>query len=371
MKINFTNLFKTNLYKNPGFEKKIIDGIQYLIKKNSFVGGDQVLKFERSFAKFTGTKYCISVANGTDALEIAIESLNLPKYSEIIVPVNTWFSTAEAVTRNNMKVIFSDVSLDDYSIDLKDLKKKINKKTKAIIVVHLYGYPSKLNEILRIAKKYNIKIIEDCAQAHGTKYRNKHVGSFGDIATFSFFPGKNLGAFGDAGAIVTDNYKLNIFCRRLRNHGALKKYDHSFPGRNSRLDTLQSFILSEKLKFYNDKIKKRNLLAKIYYRELMHVKSIQLPKLNFSDNYNSFHQFVIRVKKRNELVKFLKKNKIETMIHYPYMLNELPFYKKQTNIRTLKNSFKLGKKILSLPISEEHSEREVEYVCNIIRKFFN
>ena len=371
MKVNFTNLFKTNLYKNQGFEKKIIQGIHSLIKRNCFVGGDFVIKFEKSFSKFSNTSYCISVANGTDALEIAIEALNLPKNSEIIVPVNTWISTAEAVTRNGMKLVFSDISLDDYSIDVTDLKKKINKNTKAIIVVHLYGYPSKLTDILKIAKKNNIKIIEDCAQAHGTKYFNKQVGCFGDIATFSFFPGKNLGAFGDGGAIVTNNNKLNIFCKRLRNHGALQKYDHLFPGRNSRLDTLQSFVLCEKLKFYQDKIIKRNLLAKIYYRELSNIKSLFLPKLDFVKNYNSFHQFVIRLKKRDELANFLKKHKIETMVHYPYMLNELPFYKKQTSPKTLKNSYKLGKKILSLPISEEHSEKEIAYVCNTIRKFFN
>lgn len=371
MKVNFTNIFAASSYKNPDFEKKITTGVISLIKKNSFVGGEQVLNFEKSFSKFIGTKYCVTVANGTDALEIAIESLNLPDYSEVIIPVNTWFSTAEAVTRNNLKVVFSDICLDDYSVDLNDLKKKINNKTKAIIVVHLYGYPSNLNEILKIAKKFNLKIIEDCAQAHGTMYLNKHVGSFGDIAAFSFFPSKNLGAFGDAGAIVSNNYKLNIFCRRLRNHGALKKYDHLYPGRNSRLDSIQCFILNEKLKVYKNHLKKRNLLAKIYYKELSNIQSIILPKLNFKDNYNSFHQFVIRLEKRDKLMKFLKKNSIETMIHYPYMLNELNFYNKQTSKKSLHNSKNLGKKILSLPISEEHSIKEILYVCKKIKDFIN
>ena len=370
MKVSFTNLYKANLYKSPNVHNKILFGLKNLIKKNQFIGGEEVNKFEKSFSKFIKTKHCITVANGTDALEIAIESLNLSKGSEIIVPVNTWISTAEAATKNGFNVVFCDISLDDYSIDIKDLQRKISNKTSAIIVVHLYGYPSKISEIKKIVKNKNIRIIEDCAQAHGTRIKKKHVGTFGDIATFSFFPGKNLGAFGDAGAIVTKNNKLNLICRRLKNHGALKKYDHNFIGRNSRLDSFQCFILSAKLKFYKEKIKKRIVLAKIYLKELKNISQIYLPSLDLRNNCNSFHQFVIRLNKRNELMKYLEKNNINTMIHYPYMLCDLKFYKKQPGIKTLKNSKKLGDKILSLPISEEHTGREILHVCKVIKKFF-
>jgi len=371
MKVNFTNLIKASQYKDKNFKKVIINGISNLITKNQFIGGDQVEKFEKKFSNYINIKNCVTVANGTDALEIALESLNLPRNSEVIVPVNTWISTAEAVTRNGLKVIFSDINLSDYSINIDDLKKKISKKTSAIIVVHLYGYPSDIIQIKKIIKRKKIKLIEDCAQAHGTRIKNKYVGTFSDIATFSFFPGKNLGAFGDAGAIVTNNRKLSLICKRLRNHGALYKYDHNFPGRNSRLDSLQCFILSAKIKSYKLKIKKRNFLAKLYIEKLENNVKISLPKLNFRDNYNTFHQFVIRVKnKRDALRNFLKKNNIDTMIHYPYMLNELSFYKNNTNKKSLKNSLNLGKKILSLPISEEHSEKEIEYVCETINKFY-
>ena len=371
MNVSFTNLFKASQYGDKKFKKKIINGLSRLIYKNQFIGGEQVNKFEKKFSKYININNCITVANGTDALEIAVESLKLPKESEVILPVNTWISTAEAVTRNGLKVVFCDINLNDYSINLKDLKKKITKKTSLVIAVHLYGYPSDMLNIKKIIRSKNIKLLEDCAQAHGTRINNSHVGTFGDIATFSFFPGKNLGAFGDAGAIVTNSKKLDESCRRIRNHGALKKYDHQFPGRNSRLDSLQCFILSTKIQTYEKKIKKRNKLAKIYLNQLKNISEIKVPILDFKKNFNSFHQFVIRVeKKRDNLIKFLNKNKIGTMIHYPYMLNELKFYKKNKGVNSLNNSKKIGKKIISLPISEEHSEREIVYVCNKIKNFY-
>ena len=371
MNVSFTNLFKASQYGDKKFKKKIINGLSRLIFENQFIGGEQVNKFEKKFSKYININNCITVANGTDALEIAIESLKLPKKSEVIMPVNTWISTAEAVTRNGLKVVFCDINLNDYSINLKDLKKKITKKTSLVIAVHLYGYPSDMLNIKKIIRSKNIRLLEDCAQAHGTRINNSHVGTFGDIATFSFFPGKNLGAFGDAGAIVTNSKKLDKSCRRIRNHGALKKYDHQFPGRNSRLDSLQCFVLSTKIKTYEKKIKKRNKLAKIYLNQLKNISEVKVPILDFKKNYNSFHQFVIRVeKKRDNLIKFLNKNKIGTMVHYPYMLNELKFYKKNKGVNSLNDSKKVGKKIISLPISEEHLEKEINYVCDKIKTFY-
>jgi len=361
MKVKFTNLYKLIPDK-----KKIYSRFSYLIKNSSFIGGNEINKFEKNFAKFTRSKYCITVGNGTDALEIAINSLNIKKGAEIIVPVNTWISTAEAVINNNYKLVFCDINLDDYTIDLDDLKKRISKKTKAIIAVHLYGNPANLLGIKNIIKKKNIKIIEDCAQAHGTKLKNKHVGTFGEVGTFSFFPGKNLGGFGDGGAIVTNSKKVAEYCLRCRNHGALNKYDHKFSGRNSRLDTIQAGVLNIKLKKFNNVIKKRNYLAKIYSNGLHHIRDLELFKLSSHDQH-SFHQFVIKTNRRNQLRKFLTKNRIDTMIHYPYMLNELNFFPKGN--RLIKSN-KLGKKILSLPISEEHTQKEINYVVNKIREFF-
>ncbi len=360
MKVKFTSLFKLVAQK-----KAILSKINYLVKNSKFIGGPEVENFEKKFSNFTGSKFCVSVANGTDALEIAVKSLNLKKNSEIIVPVNTWISTAEAVVNNGYKLVFCDVNLDDYTISIDDLKKKINKKTKAIIAVHLYGNPVNMNEIKSITKRKKIKVIEDCAQAHGTKINGKHVGTFGDIGTFSFFPGKNLGAFGDGGGIITNSKNLFEYCKKARAHGALKKYDHKFSGRNSRLDTIQSAVLSIKLNNYNKVLSKRNNLANIYFEKLKKIKDIELFKLN-KKNIHCFHQFVIRLKNRNNLQKYLAKNNIETMIHYPYMLNELNFFPKNK----LNNCKGLGNKILSLPISEEHSIKEIKYVSDKIIDFF-
>lgn len=369
MKVKFTDLYKANKFKANNIHQRIIKGISNLIKKNSFIGGKQVTNFENSFAKFTKSKYCIGVGNGTDALEIAIEALNLRKGSEVIVPANTWISTAEAVTRSGLKVVFCDILLKDYTIDINDLKKKITKKTSAIMVVHLYGYPADLKNIKKIIKNRKIKIIEDCAQAHGSKIENQHVGTFGDIGTFSFFPGKNLGAYGDGGGIITNRIDLKKKCELIRNHGALGKYEHKFPGRNSRLDTIQAYILNTKLPHYTKKLQKRNQLAKIYLKNLKNVNGINLPELNFKKNYNTFHQFVIRLELRDELQKYLKKSGIDTMIHYPYMLNDLNFYKNNKGSRNLKNSKNLGDKILSLPITEDHSNKEIIYICKRIKEF--
>tara|TARA_Y100000590_G_scaffold456147_1_gene606149 strand:- start:2414 stop:3514 length:1101 start_codon:yes stop_codon:yes gene_type:complete len=364
MKIKFTNLYKLAPNKI-----KIFNKIKKNIRENKFIGGKTLNDFSKLFGDLVKTKYVVPVANGTDALEIALKALALPKGSEVIVPVNTWISTAEAVISNSLKVVFCDISLNDYTICVNDLKKKITKKTKCIIPVHLYGNPADMIEINRIAKKNKIKIIEDCAQAHGSKINNKHVGNFGDIGTFSFFPGKNIGAFGDAGCIITNKKNLYDYCKRTSNHGALIKYDHKFSGRNSRMDVLNATVIIEKIKKYNFVLRKRNLLASYYDKKFKNNKNIKIFKLKKNFVY-SYHQYVIRVKSkyRNNLINFLKKNNIDTMIHYPYMLNELKFFQCKTR---LKNANKIGKNILSLPISEEHTKKEIIHVASKINVFFN
>lgn len=364
MKVKFTDLYKLTPEKD-----KIKKKINFFIKNNKFIGGEEVKKFEIEFSKFVGSKYCVTVGNGTDALYLAVKALNLKRGSEVIVPTNTWISNAEAVIGSNLKIVFCDVNLDDYSICLKDLKKKITKKTSLIMPVHLYGNPANLYEIKKIIKNRNIKIIEDCAQAHGSKLNSKHVGTFGDIGTFSFFPGKNLGCFGDGGAIITDNKKYYEYILRARNHGALKKYDHKFSGFNSRLDTIQAGILRIKLKNYSKQLNKRRYHANLYYKKLSNIPEIKL--FNLKNNQRScYHQFVLRTKKRDRLQIFLKKKNIATMIHYPYMLNELKFFKYKKYKKKIFNAHKLGNKILSLPISEEHTTKEINYVCKNIRVFF-
>jgi dTDP-4-amino-4,6-dideoxygalactose transaminase len=363
MHIQFTNLYKLIPNKKLFFYK-----INNLLKNNQLIGGQEIADFQNEFSRFVNCKFTVAVANGTDALEIAIKSLKLKRNSEIIVPANTWISTASAVVNNGFKLVLCDVNLEDYTICLSDLKKKINKNTSCVIPVHLYGNPAHMISIKKIIGKKNIKIIEDCAQAQGSKINGKHVGTFGDIGTFSFFPSKNIGGIGDGGAIVTNHKKIFDYCIRHRNHGALDKYDHKFVGRNSRLDCINSCLIREKIKKYDLVLQKRRILAKLYHKNLRSIKNVKL--YNYKKNFSySYHQFVIRLEKdRDKLKLFLKKNKVETMIHYPYMLNELTFfnYKKKLN-----NCNMLGKKILSLPISEEHSAKEINYICKLIKSFFN
>ena len=360
-KIKFNKILDTN---------KITNIFNKTIKKDYLIGGKEVSLFEKEFARYVGVNYCITVANGTDALEIALESLNLKKNTEVIIPANAWISAASAVIRANLKICFCDINLDNYSISIEDLKKRITKNTSAIIIVHMYGYISNIDEIVKIARSRNLKIIEDCAQAHGTKYRNKKAGTFGDMATFSFYPTKNLGCFGDGGAILTSKKIYKQRCLRIRHHGALTKYDHTILGRNSKLDTIQAAILRHKLLKLEKNNKKRNFYAKFYFKNFQNIAEIITPKV-YPESFYSFHQFVVRVKNRDKLMKFLNSKGIETIIHYPKLLCDLKIFKKLNCTKMpLKASKNLGKKILSLPISEGHSLKDIKYICHAVKKFF-
>ena len=226
-------------------KNEIDQAIQNVINDTAFVGGKYVEQFENNFALYHSAKYCIGVGNGTDALTIALWALDLPKDSEVIVPANSFIATSEAVSLNNLKIVFADCK-DDYTIDPKSVESLITKNTSCIIPVHLYGQPCDMDEILQIAKDNNLKIIEDSAQAHGAIYKGQKIGTFGDLATFSFYPGKNLGAYGDGGAIITNDKQLEQRCRTYSNHGRSSKYAHEIEGLNSRLDGIQAAILDVK-----------------------------------------------------------------------------------------------------------------------------
>jgi len=348
---------------------EIDDAIKSVISTSAFIGGDYVKKFEEEFAFYQESKYCVGVGNGTDALEIAIESLNLPKQSEIIVPANSFIASSEAITRTGYKVVFCDCDENNYTISLSSLKSKITKDTKAIVVVHLYGHPCNMDEILKISKEFNLKVIEDCAQAHGAMYKNRKVGSIGDIGTFSFYPGKNLGAYGDGGAIVTNDKNLANKCKMIANHGRVEKYNHEFEGRNSRLDGIQAAILSVKLKYLDNWTKKRIEIADYYIHNFKDIKEIVLPK---KENWAKqvYHLFVIRVKNRNDLQKYLKKHKIQTGIHYPITLPKLKAYKykNQSNENFFAN--KNDTKLLSLPMGEHLSKEDLNYIIKTIKSYY-
>ena len=347
----------------------IDNAIKKTIENSSYIGGEDCKLFEKEFANFQDAKYCIGVANGTDALEIALEALDLKKETEVIVPVNSFISSSEAVTRCGYKVTFCDIDKETNNIDIASLKEKINQNTSALIMVHLYGNPAPINEIMELAVNNNIKVIEDCAQAHGAEYFGKRVGSFGDMGCFSFYPGKNLGAYGDGGAILTNNKSYEIRARMISNHGRIDKYNHEFEGRNSRLDGLQAAILRVKLKYLENWILKRNHVANRYIKELSTIKEISIPSVDKNCRH-AFHLFVIKTLQRDALIDFLTQNNISTGIHYPIALSDLPAYSYLNQCGAFQAS-KISKEILSLPMGEHLEDEEVDFVIDKVRDFFN
>lgn len=339
-----------------------------VIRNAAFIGGKYVSAFEEEFACYHKAKYCISVGNGTDALEIALEALDIPKGSEVIVPANSFIASSESVTRTGHKVVFCDCDENNYTISIESLKSKITDRTKAIVAVHLYGHPCDMDEILKLASEFGLKVIEDCAQAHGAEYKGKRVGALGDIGAFSFYPGKNLGAYGDGGAIVTNVDSLEKKCRMIANHGRLAKYDHEFEGRNSRLDGLQAAILSAKLKFLDTWTEMRIKAANYYLENLREIDVLKLPRREDWAK-QVYHLFVIRTGKRDELRSFLDRHDIQTGIHYPIALPKLKAYDylKQANEDFAANKF--DGELLSLPIGEHLSEKQLNDVCGAIKEW--
>ena len=355
-------------YQYLSIKNEIDNAIKNVIDDSAFIGGKYLSKFEEEFADYQEAKHCIGVANGTDGLEIALEALNLPQNCEVIVPANSFISTAEAVTRSGHKVVFCDCDKDNYTISTTSLKSKITKNTKAIMAVHLYGHPCDMDQILVIANKYNLKVIEDCAQAHGAEYKGKKIGAIGDAGVFSFYPGKNLGAYGDGGAIVTNNDQIAQKTRMIANHGRIEKYNHEFEGRNSRLDGLQAAILSVKLKHLDKWIDLRINLAEYYLENLKDIGDIVLPiKENWAKQV--YHLFAIRTSNRNDLKKYLNNNNIQVGIHYPIALPKLNAYNyiNQANEDFFAN--KSDNKLLSLPMGEHIKQNEAELVVKIIKSF--
>lgn len=346
---------------NKKLFSKYKESFDSFLESGWFILGDQVKKFEEEFAKFNNTKYCIGVASGLDALIIAINALKFPKNSEIIVPSNTYIATILAIIRNGFKPILVEPEITTYNIDPNKIEEKISKNTKGILVVHLYGKSCDMDPIIQIAKKYNLKIIEDVAQAHGAKYKGKNTGSFG-IGCFSFYPTKNLGALGDAGAITTDDGNLATILKSLRNYGSSKKYYNEFLGYNSRLDEIQAGFLSIKLKILDDINNHKRSLAKLYLENL---DSKFIKPIEHNDYFDVYHIFNIRHEKRDQLKDYLLKNGIHTEIHYPFSP-----HKQKALQGIIKGEYPISENIhnttLSLPISYYHSKEDVLRVCNVM-----
>lgn len=373
MRIKFLDL--TQNYYN--LKSQIDPLISEILETSNFIGGKFLQEFEENFACFTQTRGCVGVGNGTDALEIAIKALCLPKNSEIILPANSFIASCEAILNNDLKAVFVDCN-ENYLIDTDKILEAITPQTSAIMPVHLYGRTCDMYPILQIAHKHDLKIIEDCSQAHGAKTQsNKSIGSIGDIGCFSFYPGKNLGAYGDGGAIVSNDITLLQNCRSISNHGTKnsEKYLHIQIGRNSRLDALQAAILNIKLKFLPAHNIHRQKNACLYEEKLHGLKNILTPTTSIRME-NVWHLFVVRLigeweGKRDEMKKYLAKNGVDTSIHYPQALNEIQAIASHPNciVSSSANAKSFAKNILSLPIGEHIGEKEITYICEVISKF--
>ena len=366
IKVPFGNLKKQYFSIKTDIDKSIAS----IIDSSSFIRGDDVKEFERRFAKKNNSENCISCGNGTDALYISMKSLGIKNNDEVIVPAMSWISTSETVTQSGGKVVFCDIDPKTYTLDANKIKSKITSRTVGIIPVHLYGHPSEMDEIQELALKHGLWIIEDCAQAHFAKYNNKFVGSFGVAATFSFYPGKNLGAMGDAGAIITNDKNLAIKMAKFSRHGGLNKHEHEIEGINSRMDTIQAAVLNVKLNHIFDWTNKRQELASKYNYGLAGIENIILPTQKNNVNH-VWHLYVIQTNNRKDLATYLSKKGIQTIVNYPTALPFLQCYESYSHrFEDFPVSYMLQENALSLPLYPEMSNEQQEYVIDSIKEYF-
>ena len=350
---------------------EIDSAIKDVIKTSAFIGGPFVKRFEDDFARFCDTKYCVGVGNGTDAILLALKALGIGKGDEVITAANSFIATSEAITMAGAKVVFVDIDQATYNLDTHLIKAKITKRTKAIIPVHLYGQPADMDPIMAIARNHGLKIIEDAAQAHGATYKGSTVGSFGDMACFSFYPGKNLGAYGDGGAVVTNDEQLADKVRMLANHGRTEKYNHAVEGINSRLDGIQAAVLEVKLKQLYEWNEKRRQNAFLYNERLQNTEVV-IP-VELEDIKAVYHLYVVRVNAeiREAFQQHMKNNGVATGIHYPIALPNLKAY---AHLNHTNGDFPVASptanEIISLPLFPELTANQIDYVVHQINKFF-
>ncbi len=354
---------------------EVMKKIKFLIDNTQFIGGEEVDKFETEFAEYCNVKYAIACGNGTDALTFALKALDIGYGDTVITVPNTFIATSEAITSVGASVDFVDIDEETYTMDpekLKDyIKRNIHKKNiKAVIPVHLYGQMADMEQIMGIAQEFDLKVIEDAAQAHGSKYKEKGPGAYGDVATFSFYPGKNLGAFGDAGAIITNDAVLARKIKMLSNHGRIEKYIHEMEGFNSRLDSIQAAVLRIKLKhldYWNDK----RIENAMYYNELLGQCNLITPKV-VNDCKHVYHLYVVRINDRDTVKEELLKENIYTGIHYPVPLHLQPAYKYLGYSEgDFPISEKVSKEIISLPMWPELEKETIKSICDTITRIIS
>ncbi len=366
MKVDFLNLKAQYLSVKDEIDAAIKD----VIDNTAFIMGERVKRFEDNFAEAHKVDYCLGTSSGTDSLHLALWALGVGMGDEVLVPVNTFFATAEAVSLAGAIPVFVDNDPIDYTIDVNKIEEKITSKTRAIIPVHLYGQSANMDPIMEIAKKHGLFVIEDCAQSHLEEYKGKPTGSIGDIGCFSFYAGKNLGAFGEGGAVTTNNEDLYLKMAKIRDHGSSKKYHHDVIGHNYRLEGIQAAVLNVKLKQLESWNKNRRKNARLYEEHLSGLDKVITPVIRDYAKH-VFHLYVVRTEKRDELQQFLSQNGIFTGLHYPIPLHQQKAYK-FLNYKT--GDFPVAERfageIISLPMFPELKETEVKYVCDKIRDFY-
>ena len=360
--IEFLNLGKIN----NRYRSQINERIANVLDCGWYLQGKQNEIFCNNFAQYCGTKFCVGVANGLDALTLIIKAYGFGKGDEIIVPSNTYIATILAISQNGCTPVLVEPDLSTYNIDTNKIEEAITDNTKAIMVVHLYGLACDMDKVNQIAKKYNLKVFEDCAQAHGAIYQNKRVGNLSDAAAFSFYPGKNLGAFGDAGAVVTNNEDVYSKIKAIANYGSHKKYHNLYKGVNSRLDEIHAAVLDVKLKHLDDDNNKRRFVAN-YYMQNIKNPLVTLPS-TYDDNSHVWHCFVVRVNEREKFQQYLMDNGIQTLIHYPIPPHKQPAYKEWNNL-TYPISEEIHRTIISLPISPIMTAEEINKVVKVINAY--
>ncbi|MEO8399296.1 MAG: DegT/DnrJ/EryC1/StrS family aminotransferase, partial [Ignavibacteriaceae bacterium] len=354
---------------------EVSPSIQNVIDNTAFILGKAVFEFESEFASSHNVNHCLGVSSGTDGNHLALWALGIGPGDEVIIPANTFIATAWGATLCGARPVFVDVDPETYNIDPKKVEAAINQKTKAIVAVHLYGQPADMDSLKEISQRHNLYLVEDCAQAHIAEYKGKKVGGLGVIGSFSFYPGKNLGAYGEGGAVTTNDDNLSKKIKMIRDHGALQKYNHEVFGHNYRMDGIQGAVLGVKLKHLNNWTNERRRAAKKYYELLADVDQIILPK-EASYSKHVYHLFVIKVKNggidsRNKLAGYLNENDISTGFHYPIPLH---LQKCFSFLGYKKGDFPVTEELaengLSLPMYPELSDEMIGYVCEKIKAYF-
>ncbi|MEE1250768.1 MAG: DegT/DnrJ/EryC1/StrS family aminotransferase [Lachnospiraceae bacterium] len=353
---------------NP-IKQKLEDAFSQILQNEWFIRGEFNGRFEQAFADYCGASYCVGVGNGLEAIRLILMGMGVGIGDEVIVPANTFIATVLAITQVGATPVFVDASMEDYNIDTSLIEKSITSRTKAIIVVHLYGQLAKVEKVRNIAKQYGLKLIEDAAQAHGAQSNGKYAGNFGDAAAFSFYPGKNLGALGDAGAVVTNNAELAEKIRAIGNYGSLEKYHHIYKGCNSRLDEIQAAVLLTKLPYLNQWNQERRRIAKRYITEIDNEK-VLLPKMPMEEERHVFHIFPVLVKEQQKFVKYMKQNEVATNIHYPVPIMEQGAYQEYA---ISNEKYPITKKIcaeeVSLPLYPGMTEDMVDWVIECANRY--